>query len=728
MSTSDQRPPFTFCEVCKIDMLPENYGAHVNGKKHKLQEERLGTKKHIEETGLYIRGVPPNVDAAEMSKAFGKYGYIAKIEIYGRTAFVHYVDKSSCDEALKHQHVVCNTTLYVDRRKLIDRPNPVRVQNKRGFDNTPKTSKTPINDKSKGQKKPALITKEILDKLARPAPISEQMTKLKELILAGPELCNDICNKICSDVMLIMNTATFSTCELLAFGSMTTGLAFKDSDLDVYAHLELNPQTHLLKGPGGKQDQKKIFNIAKGSFYRRPQVFKDIVPIQGAKIPLIKFVHINTNVACDVNFRDAIGYYNSNLLRHYLDMNERFFNLMVFLKFWARVHDFISSSKLSSFALCMLGLNFILSLKNEVGDRIIPTVDDLLNQSQSSDSDIYVNEWKCSFDNTPIKVTLPDSPNYSLVGLLKGFFEHIATLPFQTDVLSVSTGGLIPRELFNSPDELPNAYICYKNFILKHPGEVLVKPEHYAVIHDPFRLNHNLLGRVNLQTMQSFVNACKKAAEDCAVAMNNKEMESTLLHHLLDARKRPPQVEVQGTSQIKDHNIGPTSLILDNPFIGNENPLLDLADIICMIFEKILLLNVTKLEEDKTETSCKVSRADDMKDVHENSQPRILVTCEGKIDVWNGRKKAKNLLKLINPLTFEDEVKVSEYLKQHAGKDTNVPLSFQCELLCKVKQYNLLFDNFPSKRNFKVFWMIIQQQLPKWVTGLKDALKKSSEI
>lgn len=59
MSTSNssiELPPPIFCEICKIDVLPKNYDTHINGKKHKIQEQRFGTKKNIEETGLYVRG------------------------------------------------------------------------------------------------------------------------------------------------------------------------------------------------------------------------------------------------------------------------------------------------------------------------------------------------------------------------------------------------------------------------------------------------------------------------------------------------------------------------------------------------------------------------------------------------------------------------------------------------------------------------------------------------
>lgn len=115
---------------------------------------------------------------------------------------------------------------------------------KRGFDNTPKnsvqTQKGKKNDQGNGQPRPAIVPKVVLDALAQPATILEHVKTLKELILAGPDHCNVVCNKICSDVMDAMKmNSTFSTCKLYAFGSMTTGLAFKDSDLDVYAHLGL---------------------------------------------------------------------------------------------------------------------------------------------------------------------------------------------------------------------------------------------------------------------------------------------------------------------------------------------------------------------------------------------------------------------------------------------------------------------------------------------------------
>lgn len=86
------------------------------------------------------------------------------------------------------------------------------------------------------QTKKMLDINAVLTALVKSSTILEQISKLKELVLAGDEYCNDLQHKICNDLTDALKTA-FKVCELYAFGSTTTGLAFKTSDLDVYALL-----------------------------------------------------------------------------------------------------------------------------------------------------------------------------------------------------------------------------------------------------------------------------------------------------------------------------------------------------------------------------------------------------------------------------------------------------------------------------------------------------------
>lgn len=84
--------------------------------------------------------------------------------------------------------------------------------------------------------KKAIDNGAVLSALADQASILEQVSKLKEVVLADNQHCNYIQEHICKDLRNTLQSA-FKVCELYAFGSTTTGLAFKDSDLDVYAHL-----------------------------------------------------------------------------------------------------------------------------------------------------------------------------------------------------------------------------------------------------------------------------------------------------------------------------------------------------------------------------------------------------------------------------------------------------------------------------------------------------------
>lgn len=112
-------------------------------------------------------------------------------------------------------------------------PSTTQYQ-KRSFDGTLKSPAQP-GMKDDGLKVSALQS-EILTNLSQAKSVSEQVAMLKDKVLAGEKHCNHVQQSIKQDLMSALQS-DFHICELFTFGSMTTGLAFKDSDLDVYAHL-----------------------------------------------------------------------------------------------------------------------------------------------------------------------------------------------------------------------------------------------------------------------------------------------------------------------------------------------------------------------------------------------------------------------------------------------------------------------------------------------------------
>lgn len=93
--------------------------------------------------------------------------------------------------------------------------------------------------------------------------------------------------------------------QIYDFGSIKSGLAFRDSDLDFYVHYEKNCES--------KQEQTKVIHIIHGRMAREG-TFHGLVKILGAKVPLLRAIHGPTNLTCDINFSNARGCYNSKFI------------------------------------------------------------------------------------------------------------------------------------------------------------------------------------------------------------------------------------------------------------------------------------------------------------------------------------------------------------------------------------------------------------------------------
>lgn len=717
----------TVCDVCELTLPIDSLASHLSGKRHKHNEEVNAQRKHLQETGLYVKGVPPGTLASDLSSSFGRFGCVKKIEIYGGVAYVNYSDKSSADEALKHQHVIHHQTLKVNRRIIANRNVEQKKGNfpKRNFDEAmePKASTSNALPPTKRLKsdntklKLELSSKQISEALSDDKTISDQMISLKKLVLPVENYCNKVQMAVCQDLQDALRVS-FKICKLYTFGSMTTGLAFKDSDLDVYAYLELDKSTHLIE-EGSKSHDKKIYDMASKCLFLKNHIFTSIILIRGAKIPIIKFQHTGSQVSCDLSFRDAVGHCNSALLRLYLEMNERFFDLIFFLKFWARTHNFCSTSKFSNFSLCMLGLSFLLLLKDSRGNKIVPAVDELLESGDPSDPLFYVGSWRCGFNRSRISITLPDTPEFSLIEMLRRFFLYIAHLPFQTHVISVLTGELMPREMFetvSASKNLPTCFECYKIFVAKNPSEVLCKTNDCAVIHDPFRLNHNLTQRVNVSALQEFVEACMFSAGVCEQEMKSNEGRSALLQLLNRKHGGVTQSCIPSPRPKSEDMI----LALKGKVISEgTNSLKNLEEVISSIFEKLFLLE--RLHRADSEVKMDVNKRDENQCDQESSNSKPVVYTGGR-DLWNGRAKAFKILKkqrviVNNTHSFENEELVTGFLREQGT--ANVDLRFEFELTSGQDMIKLKFHDLCRSGAFKSFTSFCGTHLLRWVQDFR---------
>ena len=233
----------------------------------------------------------------------------------------------------------------------------------------------------------------------------------------------------------------FPECVSHLFGSSVNGVGFKESDVDIYIDLQKEPS--LLK-KSDSEIGEKIVSILK----KIPEI-TNVEGILGARIPIVRFVHVESNLKCDLSFHNMMSVMNSKFLKMCQQADPRINTLMIVIKFWAEFQKLSGSSsgrdrykKMSNYALCILVIFF---LQNE---KILPSVQELYYNTVSEDSCI-INGFECGFprDLSLWKIPLDSFPNEKSVSeLLHSFFEFYANFDYEGCIISPYEGVAMVKE------------------------------------------------------------------------------------------------------------------------------------------------------------------------------------------------------------------------------------------------------------------------------------------
>ena len=193
----------------------------------------------------------------------------------------------------------------------------------------------------------------------------------------------------------------------------------------------------LLK-KSGREIGEKIVSILK----KIPEI-TNVEGILGARIPIVRFVHEESDLKCDLSFHNMMSVMNSKFLKMCQQADPRINTLMIVIKFWAEFQKLSGSSsgrdrykKMSNYALYILVIFF---LQNE---KILPSVQELYYNTVSEDSCI-INGFECGFprDLSRWKIFLDSFPNEKSVSeLLHNFFEFYADFDYEGCIISPYAG------------------------------------------------------------------------------------------------------------------------------------------------------------------------------------------------------------------------------------------------------------------------------------------------
>nr|CAD7585501.1 unnamed protein product [Timema genevievae] len=463
-----------------------------------------------------------------------------------------------------------------------------------------------------------------------------------------------ISSKICKDLDTIFRH-DYAHCKTRVFGSLVTGLAFKGSDIDVL----LDANYYINRGQSTVSLEHSVMEemvkTARKQLQGHPYLFRCVLAIPKAKVPLVKFFHRPTEMNCDLSFRNALGVQNSILIRFYLSLDPRIKPLLFILKYWSQKNDLSGSGKLTNYALAMM----ILFYFQQLDDPIIPSVFDLQNLCQNKR---YIDGWECSFTEDTSKLK-PISNLSSIPELLHGFFKYYGHFDFGFKVICPLLGHTVRKSAFEKLDELPSEMNKLKEKI-QCDAELGLKVDSPICIQDPFELNRNLTSGTSLKIAENFKNFCLACEKLCNDSLLNDEFHSDKLLNkifeessqtVLRMNKDMTQIVISPTSHIPNDLLEKSS-IADGT--SSENVWVSLVyDTILRIFKNVLRLEVIKSEHDKN--SCKIPKIELVSDVSKR-EPKVeadaqsaksVISCTGYYTLWEGRKSARK--RIPKPENFE---------------------------------------------------------------------------
>ncbi|XP_033159909.1 LOW QUALITY PROTEIN: uncharacterized protein LOC117140875 [Drosophila mauritiana] len=283
--------------------------------------------------------------------------------------------------------------------------------------------------------------------------------------------------------------------RVFPFGSLLTGLALKESDIDLFLE------------PNGNQPplfHKQLYNKT-SHFLRRSKCFTDVFTIRHATVPIIRCKHQLTGLNIDINMSKPNGTYNSRFVGELMLRNERIRELSLFLKIWAKKLKLISHGGMTSY--CLISLIIV----NLQVNRIVPSVKRL----QSLCPPVILSGVNFAYN---LDLTPPITERLTTLDLLKNFFIYYSTVNFDKSLLSPFLGGCVDKKTtLGIPGGFPE-YDEQQKLVQYATG---APPDAFQLdramcVQDPFELNRNVAKSVSISNLFYFRQCLVLAAQACS--------------------------------------------------------------------------------------------------------------------------------------------------------------------------------------------------------------------
>lgn len=388
-------------------------------------------------------------------------------------------------------------------------------------------------------------------------PPGSEFRVLSRLFLPDPNFVRQVSNRIVNDLQGVLESDDESGIwDIQGFGSTITGLAFKDSDIDFY----ISPEYRF------KSFSKQFKRV--NDLLHRSKLFTNILPIRGARVPIIKCRHVQSGVNLDINMSSSFGVYNTQFILKLFKFDRRIHPLMVVLKIWAKSWGITKTTRMTNYCLFLLVVFYLQNCPNP----ILPPM-----KRFSSGVAPQISEGV----NFAFNERLPNHTKNgaNILTLVKGFFKFYSEFNFAENIICTYLGKSLNRFGFLGGSAVFPEYRTQIQFMRQRNEELKaqggadwardirtadINCSGLMVVQDMFCFNSNTARSVGPQVFELFKRQIVHGHKICRDSPNN--LSHLLLRLFFEAA---PEIETPLAPTIAP---GAVTISPNNPPAASNTP------------------------------------------------------------------------------------------------------------------------------------------------------------
>ncbi|KAH8286664.1 hypothetical protein KR018_006491, partial [Drosophila ironensis] len=251
----------------------------------------------------------------------------------------------------------------------------------------------------------------------------------------------------------------FPAARALPFGSSVNGFGRMGCDLDLI--LRFDSDTGGGQVGEAPEPSRLVYhtkeNLSNGrsQTQRHMEFFGDMLHlflpgvchvrrILQARVPIIKYHHEHLHLEVDLSMSNLTGFYMSELLYMFGELDPRVRPLTFSIRRWAQSCGLTNPSPgrwISNFSLTCLVMFFLQQLRQP----ILPTIGALTKAAQPSDARVTEDGINCTFGRDLERIGFRSRNQSSLSELLLQFFEFYSQFDFHNRAISLNEGRTLQK-------------------------------------------------------------------------------------------------------------------------------------------------------------------------------------------------------------------------------------------------------------------------------------------